>query len=179
MLATMATPEWAFKHHRFQYLDSFRLLRLMPSQYTSDKICIDLIEDRFSNAPPYEALSYTRGSPGQKRPVYCDGKILHVTTNCEAAMRQLRLKEESRMLWVDAICIDQDCIEERNHQVGIIGGIYRSAKCVLIWLGEATIESHIALEILSWFKAVMNLAGEKLDEFVLEKIRGTVRCQIL
>jgi hypothetical protein len=85
------------------------------------------------------------------------------------------------MLWVDAVCIDQDCIKEGNHQVGIMGGTYRSAKCVLIWLGEATIESHTALEFLSRFKAVMNLAAKELDEFVsktLEKIRGTVRCQI-
>jgi hypothetical protein len=142
-------------------------------------VCIDLIEDRFPNAPPCEALSYAWGSPGQKRPIYYDGKILHVTTNCEAALRQLRLKEESRMLWIDAICIDQGCEEERNHQVGIMGGIYRSAKCVLIWLGGATIESNIALEILSRFKAAKNLVGKELDEFVLEtleKIGGTVRC---
>jgi hypothetical protein len=175
----MATPEWAFKHHRLQHPDSFRLLNLLPSQNTSDKICIDLIEDRFPNAPPCEALSYAWGSPGQKRPIYYDGKILHVTTNCEAALRQLRLKEESRMLWIDAICIDQGCEEERNHQVGIMGGIYRSAKCVLIWLGGATIESNIALEILSRFKAAKNLVGKELDEFVLEtleKIGGTVRC---
>ncbi|RBR23348.1 uncharacterized protein FIESC28_03824 [Fusarium coffeatum] len=40
-------------------------------------------------------------------------------------------------LWIDAICINQDDISERNSQVAIMSHIYGSARCVVAWLGEA------------------------------------------
>lgn len=41
-------------------------------------------------------------------------------------------------VWIDLICIQQDRIEEKNHQVQQLGNIYMKAKTVCIWLGEAT-----------------------------------------
>jgi len=40
------------------------------------------------------------------------------------------------MLWIDALCINQRDIQERSHQVQHMATIYRSAKSVVIWLGE-------------------------------------------
>ena len=39
-------------------------------------------------------------------------------------------------LWIDSICIDQDSLEERSHQVQQMGDIYIKAKELYIWLGQ-------------------------------------------
>ncbi len=55
----------------------------------------------------------------------CNGDSLLVTTNCEAALRELRDSTETTKLWIDSICIDQsrDAVEERNIQVALMGEI--------------------------------------------------------
>ena len=52
--------------------------------------------------------------------------------------------------WIDAICIDQSNIDERNHQVKLMRQIYASAKQVLVWLGEEENDSDSALDYLNW-----------------------------
>lgn len=53
-------------------------------------------------------------------------------------MKELRLKPgKSRYLWIDAICINQDDIAEKNSQVAMMAEIYKKATRVNIWLGES------------------------------------------
>ena len=56
--------------------------------------------------------------------------------NLRQALQDLRSPENAMILWVDAICINQGDIHEREHQVGIMGSIYREAKTVRPWLDE-------------------------------------------
>ncbi|KAI2631810.1 HET-domain-containing protein [Hypoxylon sp. NC1633] len=42
---------------------------------------------------------------------------------------------EIKWLWVDAVCINQNDIPEKNHQVAMMGSIYHEASSVLSWLG--------------------------------------------
>ncbi|KAF5012785.1 hypothetical protein FDECE_1205 [Fusarium decemcellulare] len=86
----------------------------------------------------YEALSYVWGPVTGDRRVYCDGKLLRVTPNCESALRYLRLKNKSRTLWIDALCINQSSNAEKSRQVPLMGDIYESASRVLIWLGPGS-----------------------------------------
>ena len=39
-------------------------------------------------------------------------------------------------LWLDALCINQEDLRERNHQVGLMRSIYINTDNVLLWLGE-------------------------------------------
>jgi Heterokaryon incompatibility protein (HET) len=71
-----------------------------------------------------------------------------VTTNLESALRHLRLKNDARRLWIDAICINQSDILERNHQVKNMKSIYSAASKVLAWLGKWTVYSHQGLKTL-------------------------------
>jgi hypothetical protein len=71
-----------------------------------------------------------------------------VTTNLEAALRYLRHRSEVRIIWVDAICIDQSNIEERNHQVPLMKTIYSNAAAVQVWLGSPSKGSDGAMEII-------------------------------
>lgn len=85
----------------------------------------------------YEALSYVWGDSNLVEPIYCCGKTLRVTLNCLKALKYLRRENESRTLWVDAICINQaGQTEEKNHQIDLMGDIYSGASKVLVWLGD-------------------------------------------
>jgi hypothetical protein len=59
-----------------------------------------------------------------------------VTTNLERALRHLRDRASERILWVDAICINQSDWEERLSQVKMMGSVYKKAVEVRIWLGS-------------------------------------------
>jgi hypothetical protein len=50
-------------------------------------------------------------------------------------LHEARSRKDQRRLWVDALCINQSHIDEKNHQVGIMGEIYSKAAWVLVWLG--------------------------------------------
>lgn len=95
---------------------------------------------------PYEALSYTWGDPAVTTKVYCNGQAFCVTMNLHEALCRNRLQTESRMLWIDAICIDHSDTTERGKQVELMAEIYRRAKRVLICLGPGADGSDEALE---------------------------------
>lgn len=85
----------------------------------------------------YEALSYTWGDTSDKQPIDLDGKEFYVTKNLDGALRYLRDKRTERVLWVDAICIDQADNDEKSRQVQMMHRIYAHARKVLVWLGES------------------------------------------
>lgn len=124
-------------------LRSIRLINLLPSadnpQYP---IRCSVTEASLEEAPAYEALSYTwayqDGDRSACRQILVDGLPMLITRNCESALRRVRLPSEPRVVWVDAICIDQRNVEEVNQQVGMMGDIYRKTQQTLIWLGEST-----------------------------------------
>jgi hypothetical protein len=114
---------------------SFRVLKLHGS-FRSALTC-ELIEASLDAPPPFEALSYAWDAQSTDQSLICNGRLVQITPNCEAALRRLRYKVASRVLWIDAICIDQKSDAERSHQVQLMGQIYRAAQQVLVWLGES------------------------------------------
>ena len=53
------------------------------------------------------------------------------------------------MLWIDAACINQQNVSERNHQVQMMGRIYSNATSVRAWLGPADLYSDLVFDFLS------------------------------
>lgn len=66
------------------------------------------------------------------------------------------------VVWADAICINQQNLEERNHQVEFMTGIYRKAFTVALWLGPQFDESHAATDLLSELVEVSRLEEPQL-----------------
>ncbi|KAJ3545639.1 hypothetical protein NM208_g2414 [Fusarium decemcellulare] len=88
--------------------------------------------------PEFEALSYTWGERQRnnaKSRMRLNGQDFPIAFNLETALRHLRSEADARALWVDAICINQADIEERNEQISIMRDVYSYSKRVLIWLG--------------------------------------------
>jgi len=92
-----------------------------------------------SDAPPYEALSYVWGpfnSPDDPDLIQLNDCGFEVTTNLWRALYALRHETKDRVLWIDAICINQGDLEERSSQVQLMRDVYRKARSVVVWLGE-------------------------------------------
>jgi hypothetical protein len=96
----------------------------------------------------YNALSYTWGSPDIMKNISIDGQTCPVRENLWSALYNLRLKDKCLVMWIDALCINQNDIMERNHQVAQMDIVFRYAKCVLVWLGQEGVEDAHALRSL-------------------------------
>lgn len=132
---------------------SFRLIRLIGGEGPIIE-CEIFQSPIVQEAPiPYEALSYTWGLPERVATIVANGKQLSVTNNLYIALSYLRHELSDRILWVDALCIDQDNILERNHQVRQMVNIYENAENVIFWLGQATYETNVAMESLRRLEA--------------------------
>jgi len=131
-----------------------RLLTVLPGNFDDD-IQIILRTERLTEThiPHYEALSYAWGSrDGLQKifvgPTTCAKQTLAVTRNLAEALRYLRLKDEHRVMWIDAICVNQKDLAERSKQVKRMANVYGLAFRVVIWLGEGNDRSNMALRTL-------------------------------
>jgi hypothetical protein len=97
--------------NRYSRLDTskqeIRLLTIWPGQNVAPIRCTMSSTTLESNHDEYDALSYTWGSPLRIREIFLDGKQFFVTQNLERALRNLRQPDGPRVMWIDAICINQ------------------------------------------------------------------------
>ncbi|KAE9365154.1 HET-domain-containing protein [Stipitochalara longipes BDJ] len=136
-------------------------IRLLHIEAGSDEapIAVRLVTTELDLAPSYEGLSYTWGVVEFTARVACDGSALPVTQNLYDALRYLRRPDEDRIMWIDAICINQKDDLERSLQVGIMKEIYKKAIHVVIWLGKETAEDADAFTLLSRFDHLFKEKG--------------------
>ncbi|KAK2058616.1 HET domain-containing protein [Colletotrichum caudatum] len=146
---------------------SFRLLMLHPG--ISGEVECDLFQATLEpgNTIPYEALSYAWGSNDLSDSITVNRKRLPVTKSLFHALNHLR-HDQVRILWVNAVCIDQGNTAERGHQVGQMGDIYREAEQVLIWLGPSSYETKILMGFLK--KLHRETSGDK-DQKALDRVQ--------
>ncbi|EDN99744.1 hypothetical protein SS1G_02602 [Sclerotinia sclerotiorum 1980 UF-70] len=121
-------------------VDGIRLLHLSPGLGAKQPHCF-LKHVTFGERPKYNAISYTWGHEARQQPIVINDQYFHVTNNLYDALLCLQQQStEEQVLWVDAICINQEDIAERNRQLTIMPYIYERAKLVIIWLRD---DQHI------------------------------------
>lgn len=127
--------------------NSIRLLRVPQSPPDSELIPCRLHTFSLNDAPSYIAFSYPWGKSTQESPISLNDAQFPVRDNVHGLLQEVRRCEKfkGRFLWIDAICIDQKNIEERNHQVGIMRQFYTKATEVLVWLGKSTPNNDMAM----------------------------------
>lgn len=113
-----------------------------------------------SNIPSYEAVSYSWGDGKAERQIELNGCSFDVTDNLYTALVHLRHIDRSRMLWIDAICLNQDDITEKQHQVPIMYLIYAQATRVIVWLGSESQDSVLAMERISYLHSTVQPGRE-------------------
>jgi hypothetical protein len=109
-----------------------RMIDLYPG---AGDLYLSLSTTKLEEADPYSALSYVWGDITEKSRLFLDGHPYLITQSLFVALRHIRAKfarTEALRLWVDAVCINQDDIMERNSQIPIMGDIYKRAERVIL-----------------------------------------------
>lgn len=131
-----------FRYDPLEPKRSIRLLRILDSDRWDDPIALSLTTYPLSECafPKYTALSYTWGTSGRNVEVSIDGSRAMITESLFEGLQHLRKTQQQRddiggFWWIDMLCINQDCIPERSHQVAMMRDIFQSASLVVAWLG--------------------------------------------
>ncbi|KAF2456239.1 heterokaryon incompatibility protein-domain-containing protein [Lineolata rhizophorae] len=82
----------------------------------------------------YTALSYTWGNPTKCKKIWINDAPLPITQSLYDALCFLPEARES-WIWIDAICINQEDVDEKSWQVAMMREIYRNPSRVIAWLG--------------------------------------------
>lgn len=123
-----------------------RFLDLLPSKLDGT-ICCELHDDQLvANSEPYEALSYTWGPEEPTYFIQLNGHQTSIRENLHGFLKVMSELHPGgyRRLWIDALCIDQSNVHERNQQVGQMGRVFSDARTTFIWLGPSNEASDIA-----------------------------------
>jgi hypothetical protein len=136
-----------YTHHALSD-GEFRLLSLEPGTFDSP-ISISLEHRILSESSnTYEALSYAWGTSPERKTIRCGDGTLGITVNLFDALRRLRSITTTRVLWIDAICINQEGLDERSSQVPLMRYIFPGASQVIVWVGEEDDMSRLAISTL-------------------------------
>jgi hypothetical protein len=146
-------------HYRFEGLNSFR--KASVSQSSQTRLRTTLMGESksladFSLVPrfqwgDFEAMSYCWESDIRERKIVLNNALFDVPKNLEVMLQRLRALPDSKVgmrFWIDALCINQGDIEEKNNQVRLMQEIYLSAFAVIVWLGDTAEGSDDAVEFI-------------------------------
>ncbi|KAI0136500.1 heterokaryon incompatibility protein-domain-containing protein [Xylariales sp. AK1849] len=114
----------------------------------------------------YYQTRFFRGSiswPLLPNTILCDGVEVSVGGELHAALRRLREPDEALKIWVDALCINQNDVAEKNEHVALMGEIYAGADLVHIWFGESVGNEEHATEALM---TISNVFDGLVDLFI-------------
>ncbi|KAK7718933.1 hypothetical protein SLS63_010346 [Diaporthe eres] len=150
----MATDE--YQYSPLSGPRQIRLLKLHPGASPEDRqLSVEIVTVDLDATPPFEALSYAWGDPLPQAEIRCCGLAAKIGLSLLGALRQLRppASEPERLIWADALCINQEDTAERSAQVRMMGDIYARAANTFIWLGE---EDDNVARAMTWLQRFFN-----------------------
>jgi hypothetical protein len=129
-------------------LQEIRLFEIAPGNQKDDLVISVRIKRLPRKRPKFIALPYAWGRGICLRKAVVHSQSMTIGQNFDDALRQLRKSMSDHMFWIDALCINQQDIEERIQQIQIMGKIYSSADQVLIWLGPERKNYKYAIDMI-------------------------------
>jgi hypothetical protein len=181
-------------NHNFEYIAlegprDIRLFYLLPAATYDEEISGGLLHISLDSSVAYETISYVWGNP-----IVCENMRLRylssrsdpigtqsqneafetfdITTNLPTALRNLRYRIVPRLLWIDAICINQNDVDERAQQVQLMASIYELGAQSIVWLGPESENSTRALKFIEACESDVRRIQLKLkndDSYGVEK----------
>jgi len=183
-------PSSPYSYKILEHPDS--TIRLIKILSIAPEIRCEFSVVSLKDEPVFSALSYTWGDASLKHTIFIDGGSVSITTNLAHALRDVfgqwssgchTAPEDTQWLWADAICINQQDTNEKNHQVPLMGAIYSSAVRTFAWLGVEneqtslgllgieTVWHHITeLSHFDWISTVAQRYGSDLQHWVENKL---------
>ncbi|KAE9380966.1 hypothetical protein N431DRAFT_459871 [Stipitochalara longipes BDJ] len=166
----MASSIVPFEYRKFDNRRDIRLLKLHPSLDHFSELHSEIFHAQLSTSIiPYEALSYTWGDNKQNNQLLISDNALAITSNLDSALRRLRLTHEPRVLWVDAICINQSDVSEKNIQVPLMREIYEFANKTVVWFGEEN-DAQVAFDFIKELLERLFEPSKKFDPWAAGKV---------
>ncbi|CZR62771.1 uncharacterized protein PAC_12668 [Phialocephala subalpina] len=122
-----------------------RQMRLIMLHRGTGRLRCSLLIVSDDPQPEYEALSYVWGSQTDLKTIYLNDKRYFVTTNLFDTLQMLRSRDKDRILWIDALVINQSDLKERATEIAKMSAIFSRAVKTLVWLGQGNseIERHM------------------------------------
>ncbi|KAI1198564.1 heterokaryon incompatibility protein-domain-containing protein [Nemania serpens] len=147
--------------------EHIRLVTIHAGRFDDDIVLsYDMLAFHSNECPSYEALSYTWDERSGSSLVHVveKGRIraMHISCNLADILLHLRYADRPRVMWIDALCIDQNNGVEKGPQVARMGKVYRSAHRINIWLGKEENDSTRALNTMLWLGAKVTVDWVRL-----------------
>ncbi|KAI3316589.1 hypothetical protein HD806DRAFT_423915 [Xylariaceae sp. AK1471] len=138
----------------------FRLLILQPAPPTAPLV-VNLVSVSITDPPEYDGISYVWGDLHDVVSITCDGISTNITTSLHWALVRVRLLDRPRVVWADALCINQNDTQERNRQVTLMGHIYAKARFVLACMGQdAQDAAHQVASLVNQYEPILVRIGD-------------------
>ncbi|KAI6088180.1 heterokaryon incompatibility protein-domain-containing protein [Hypoxylon rubiginosum] len=145
-----------------------RLVRINPGN-DSHKIECELITENIARAD-FDALSYVWGISIFPCKIKVNGSDFYVTYNLVSALRKLRRPDRHRVVWIDALCINQSDDVEKSSQVRLMKTIYSKASEVIVWLGTG---SKVTTAAFNFIRQFSNARTEEDCNYVWAKVTSS------
>ena len=157
----------SLQHAIYKPLDEsqreFRLVQLHPGS-GSDVVNATLLIATLRKGPPflktktrarprpstpYEAISYTWDETSQRATMVLDGFPVLTPASAVEVLKAFRTATMTRVVWIDAVSINQQDLDERASQVAMMGDIYEASSQTIAWLGNEDEYTAAAIELTS------------------------------
>ncbi|KAL5330783.1 hypothetical protein ACEPPN_000306 [Leptodophora sp. 'Broadleaf-Isolate-01'] len=113
----------------------------------------------------FSCVSYMWGNEETTELIELSGQQFLIRKNLDTFLRFVRKPGGGYMrFWIDAVCIDQNNISERNRQLPRILNVYEDADVVACWAGEPDETSYAALGLVLDLKPTHYAGGGMLFE---------------
>lgn len=104
---------------------------------------------RSSTLPSFVALSYVWGDLNDTLPICVSGNTVSATRNLHEVVQSLWDSKFDRLIWIDALCINQEDLLERASQVALMGDIYTRALYVLAFLSPLSDPFDLGMDYIA------------------------------
>ncbi|KAI1332494.1 heterokaryon incompatibility protein-domain-containing protein [Xylariaceae sp. FL0255] len=165
--------------------NAIRLVTIWPGEF-SNEIYLSITHDKHRDmkCASYECLSYTWDPEQPQEDVYISpnspangndvGSLrhMHVRPNLMTALRYIRLSNAPRVMWIDAICIDQLNKVEKGQEVARMGEIFSKAVQVLVWLGPEDKSTAMAVDMIKRLSAGVTITPDRRNYHITPRSKA-------
>lgn len=176
-----ASSQWP-DFHNYKDLDvsrrEIRLLRLRRIEHSEAGdgkqvgIHVTIEHASIDQNVEYEAISHYWGPPCDLETIYVEGKCVKIRKTLYCLLNALCRIGQARLIWLDVICINQNNNAERSWQVSMMGDIYKYARRVKAWVGNADADTDYALDYVR-FQSKDAAFNSNVPQTIRDKLRSS------
>lgn len=152
--------EYRYPELDYSNEDTYRVLSILPGRTDLIKCKLDIVP----LASDHICLSYRWNTAGERKAIKVNGAKFYVYSNVWDFLFMAREKYPGRKFWIDAICINQANVSEKNHQVPQMGRIYTQASQIIVWLWPTSEATQNAMSLVEERVLPIMLVPQKAGE---------------